>query len=203
MKTDKRQVAITIQGIYALLCNGFTDAAVEKLRRGSSAAISSRNNLEPREEAEQKLYKDSEQRPIIPGSNVFSMLVASGVFIKIGRKALTTMKSSLVPAILSIDELELPILRPDFAPVTWEVDRRTVVNPATGGRMVCHRPRFDVWQLSFHITYDASMANESIVRELIDTAGSKVGLGDFRPARKGPFGRFVVTEWKQLKDIES
>ena len=28
----------------------------------------------------------------------------------------------------------------------------------------------------------------------LDTRG--VGLGDFRPSRKGPFGRFSVVEWK-------
>ena len=27
-------------------------------------------------------------------------------------------------------------------------------------------------------------------------AGKRVGLGDFRPACKGPFGKFVVVEWK-------
>ena len=27
-------------------------------------------------------------------------------------------------------------------------------------------------------------------------AGKKRGLGDYRPARKGPFGRFVVTKWE-------
>jgi hypothetical protein len=31
---------------------------------------------------------------------------------------------------------------------------------------------------------------------VIDAAGKRVGLGDFRPACKGPFGRFVVTNWQ-------
>lgn len=39
-----------------------------------------------------------------------------------------------------------------------------------------------------------------LVRSIVDDAGKKIGLGDFRPARKGPFGRFVVKEWVVLED---
>jgi hypothetical protein len=34
------------------------------------------------------------------------------------------------------------------------------------------------------------------MREIVDAAGKRVGLGDFRPACKGPFGKFVVVQWK-------
>jgi len=33
----------------------------------------------------------------------------------------------------------------------------------------------------------------------VDSAGKRVGLGDFRPARKGPFGKFRVDEWKVIE----
>jgi len=29
----------------------------------------------------------------------------------------------------------------------------------------------------------------------VDDTGQRVGLLDFRPEKKGPFGRFVVTRW--------
>jgi len=31
---------------------------------------------------------------------------------------------------------------------------------------------------------------------VVDDAGVRVGLLDFRPERKGSFGRFMVVEWK-------
>jgi hypothetical protein len=43
------------------------------------------------------------------------------------------------------------------------------------------------------------MFSEKIVRQLVDDAGQRIGLGDYRPARKGPFGRFKVVHWEQLK----
>jgi hypothetical protein len=43
------------------------------------------------------------------------------------------------------------------------------------------------------------IVDETRVRRIIDDAGSRVGLLDFRPERKGPFGRFVVTSWAESK----
>jgi hypothetical protein len=38
-----------------------------------------------------------------------------------------------------------------------------------------------------------------LVRAVVDDAGKKIGLGDYRPQRKGPFGRFVVRKWEIVK----
>lgn len=39
------------------------------------------------------------------------------------------------------------------------------------------------------------MITAGLFREIVDAAGKRIGLGDFRPACKGPFGKFVVTSW--------
>lgn len=82
------------------------------------------------------------------------------------------------------------------AALAWEVDERSVVNPATGGRMMAFRPRFNRWSLAFTIEYDPTIFDAAVVRDLVDYAGTRIGLGDFRPARKGPFGKFKVTRWE-------
>jgi len=33
----------------------------------------------------------------------------------------------------------------------------------------------------------------------VDAAGKRIGLGDFRPQTKGPFGKYVITDWKEIK----
>jgi hypothetical protein len=62
---------------------------------------------------------------------------------------------------------------------------------------VCHRPKLHDWVLGFSLELDLKMFSPKTLRLIIDDAGSKVGLGDFRPARKGIFGRFVVTKWEE------
>lgn len=194
---NKSKIHVSIQGEAPLLMNRFTEAAAAKVSAGSSSAITTGTKGTPREQAEPKLYLTPDGRPMIPGPNVFAGLIAAGTFHKAGRKQITTAKSSLVPAGMAIDDIECVVENPFGGKVVWEVDSRSVVNPATGGRMMCHRPRFDAWKISFVITVDDKMFDGSIVRALVDDLGSKIGLGDFRPARKGPFGRFLVSHWEQ------
>lgn len=183
------QIKVTIQGITPLLCNRFTDESA--MSNGTSAAIKTGKKGTPREQCEPKLYTDNEGGKGIPGCNVLAALVSAGRFIKAGRKTLTTARSSIVPAGVTVDELLCTL-----TPQSWEVDSRSVVVPSTGGRIMCHRPRFDKWHLSFTLTVDETLFAPEVVRQLTDEAGKKIGLGDFRPERRGPFGRFVVTGWK-------
>ena len=199
------QFRVSIQGASPLLMNRFHEAAAAKVSAGSSSSVTVSHKGTPREQAEPRLYTTADGKPMIPGPNVFSGIIAAGIYHKAGRRQITTGKSSLVPAAVQLIELECPIVNPfnEGAPVMWEVDSRAVVNPATGGRMMCHRPRFDAWKISFTLDVDDSMFDEAITRTLVDDLGSKVGLGDFRPSRKGPFGRFHVVLWERVNASKS
>ena len=35
------------------------------------------------------------------------------------------------------------------------------------------------------------------MKELLEIAGKVAGLGDWRPQKKGPYGKFQVTSWKE------
>lgn len=188
-------IAIVITGTSPLLMNKFTDAAALKVERGTTSAITTGNRGTPREQAVAKLYMTSKGAPMVPGPNIFRGVIDAGAFHKAGRRQITTGKSSLVPAGIVLNEIECEVANPTGGVVAWEPDSRSVVIPATGGRVMAHRPRFDTWCLPFSLNVDDAMFDERLVRVLVDDFGTKIGLGDFRPARKGPFGRFVVTKW--------
>jgi hypothetical protein len=187
------KVNVTICGESPLLCNKFTDAAMLKLDGGVSVLTPSATKGTPRERASERLYLTTDGAPCFPGPNLYRAIIDAGRFIKAGREKITTTKSSLVPAGIWMREIEIPII--DGA---WEPDTRTVVNPATQGRMIACRPRFDRWQLTFTLDVDDKMFSTQLVRQLVDDAGHKIGIGDFRPSRKGPFGRFKVTNWEMV-----
>ena len=189
------EIKVTIKGISALICNRFTDAAAEAATSGTRSAING-DKGSPKEQAEPKLYTGVDGKTlIIPSPNVFSCIIEAGKFHKNGKSKLTTQKSSLIPSALSLTEAELPIRTRDG----WRVDTRAVRIPSTGGRILCHRPMFDDWELDFTIDLDHEFMAPTLVRQIVDDAGKRIGLGDFRPACKGPFGRFVVTSWKEEK----
>lgn len=49
---------------------------------------------------------------------------------------------------------------------------------------------------------DTELAGVKLVRDIVDAAGKRIGLGDFRPDCKGPFGKFVVTLWEEQAEKE-
>lgn len=190
------KIRITIEGASPLLMNRFTEKAEIAVSGGTRPTFeSSGERGTPREQAGTKAYRDNAGMLFVPGPNLFSALIAAGTFHKAGKSKITTMKTSLVPAGITVEDLVCPL-----GTDQWEVDSRSVVNPSTGGRIMCHRPRVDKWQLSFTLDVDTSMFSPALVRSLVDDAGKKIGLGDYRPQRKGPFGRFVVKEWAVLDE---
>lgn len=187
-------INVVIMGVTPLLMNRFTEANEVQVSGGTSATYRTGKGT-PREQATPKLYADEKGMLFIPGPNIFATLVAAGVFHKVGKSKLTTMKTSLIPAGIMVEDLVCP-LNTD----RWEVDSRSVVIPSTGGRIMCHRPRVDKWECPFTLDVDETMFSPALVRAVVDDAGKKIGLGDYRPSRKGPFGRFVVKTWAIEKD---
>lgn len=187
------KIKIEISGISPLLMNRFTEENEVKVSSGISA-VSNAGKGTPREEATKKAYIDKKGYLYIPAQNIYAAIIAAGKFHKAGKNKITTTKSSLVPAGIFIEDVICPLGTKEF-----EVDSRSVVIPATGGRIMAYRPRLDEWKTSFTLDVDRSMFDEKITRLLVDDAGSKCGLCDFRPAKRGPFGRFKVTGWKVEK----
>lgn len=185
-------IDVTIEGKTPLICNRFTDAAAMSASSGNRiAAIGDKGT--PKEQAESKLYIGHDGKPCIPQPNLFRCLIDAGTFFKAGKSKVTTQKSSLIPACIEVDGIELPLESKEG----WAVDTRAVRIPSTGGRILCHRPSFNDWRLSFTMNVDTDLISPKLVRDIVDAAGKRIGLGDFRPACKGPFGKFVVVQWRE------
>ncbi len=178
-------IKVKIKGKTPLLMCKFAESALNGERD---------KNALPREEAELLAYRGKKNNLIIPSHCIFSSIVEAGKHHKLGKNKVTTLKSSLVPAGMSILETEC-----DLGTKEFEVDSRSVVVPATKGRIMRHRPRLDSWKTEFTLDINTSMFSEKFVRKLVDDAGEKCGILAYRPTCKGWFGRFSVIEWKVLK----
>ena len=188
------RINCTVESRTPLLINKVTDEAILRMKSGSRSAQSSHQQT-PKEEATKKLHLSKTGKPIIPSPNLFKSIIEGGRFFKLGKSKITTLKSSLIPACVEIEEVEIPIRSKDG----WEVDSRPVRVPTTGGVIMAHRPMFDKWSLGFTINLDEEMMSSQLLYEIIEAAGTRIGLGDFRPDRKGPFGKYRITQWKEGK----
>lgn len=185
------EIKVTIEGKTPLLMNAFTDEAAASATNGTRLSTIG-NKGTPREQAAKKLYKDEAGNPIMPQPNLFRCIMDAGKFFKAGKSKVTTQKSSLVPSCVELGELYYTVEHRE----EWTVDTRPVRIPSTGGRILCYRPCFSDWRISFVIGLDETVMHESLLRDMVDKAGSAIGLGDFRPDCKGPFGKFRVISWE-------
>lgn len=191
------RIKVRIEGTTPIILNRFTDAAQIAASSGTRmSAIGDKGT--PKEQATQKLYLGADGKTlVIPQPNLFRCVIDAGTFFKAGKSKVTTQKSSLIPACVEIEEAEIPII----AKEPWTVDTRAVRIPSTGGRILAHRPSFHEWALEFVIAVDTEMMSPKLLRDIVDAGGRRIGLGDFRPACKGPFGKFVVTKWEPIEDV--
>jgi hypothetical protein len=144
----------------------------------------------PAEQAELAAYRDPETGDLyFPGVNVQRALVAGATFSK-GKGRGSLQKAAAACLFVGPERLS-------FGTPTYAVDSRPIVVPATKGRVMRHRPRLESWRLTFSIEYDPTLLSAKQVRAIVDDTGTRVGLGDFRPEKRGPFGRFSVIHWEE------
>lgn len=171
-------VSVTIKGSSALLMHAYP--MIEPPRGWEKTS--------PEEQAKVAEYRDPDGKLYVPGVAIQRCLVGAAAYSK--GKGRASLQKPVAACVLVMPE------RVILSEQEYTVDSRPVVIAATKGRIVRHRPRFDNWELTFTIEYDTELLNEADLHRIVDDAGVRVGLLDFRPEKKGPFGRFMVTNWK-------
>lgn len=173
-----KTIEVSIEGKSPLLMHAFPMEPIEAIEKKS-----------PQEQAEYAAYRDAETRNLyIPGIALQRALVNGATYVK-GKGRGSLQKQAA--ACLQVNPQRISLGTKDF-----EVDARPVVVPATRGRIIRFRPRLDTWRVSFELEYDDTLMKATEVRNVVDNTGQRVGLLDFRPEKKGPFGRFTVIKWE-------
>jgi hypothetical protein len=173
------QIEVRIKGISALLMHAFP---LEPMPEGSA-------KLTAEEQAKYSEYRDPDTGILyIPGIAIQRCFVSAASYSK--GKGRASLQKQVAACLNIVPE------RVSLRVAEYIIDSRPVVIPATKGRIMRHRPRLDEWNCSFIIEYDDGLLSQKEIRKIVDDAGSRVGLLDFRPEKKGPFGRFMVTQWE-------
>ena len=187
----KKFVEVVIRGVTPLLVHKFSDGATvgASTRRVASAPPN------PRAEATKAAYVRANGEFYISAFCIGGTMKAAGG----GHKMKGSRKSLrfVVPSAVMVKTDTITILRDDLKPYTdFEVDARPVTIPATKGRIMRYRPRWDTWKLRFGLEIDEDMLNLDDAQMLLTEGGASYGIGDFRPEKSGPFGRFVIESWQ-------
>ena len=149
------------------------------------------------EEAGTKLYRSENGKMGVPIQNIIAMLIIAGQSVTYkGKKTVSTAKSTIL-----FDFLEF---RTDFCEFNGCDDKGNIEwspflapgvmhQGASETAVAITRPRIPHWSLTVPVVFDGDREiSEKSVDALFDIAGRKIGLCDWRPAKKGRFGRFVI-----------
>lgn len=79
--------------------------------------------------------------------------------------------------------------------------REDMVRIGMGTANLRYRPEFMPWYTTIPIQYNSSAISEEQIRNMFNTAGFGVGIGEWRPAKDGRNGRFHVATDKELEAL--
>lgn len=187
------QLTFKIRGLSPLLLNN--PRGMLSLNGGNSTEPTKQKRIPtPEEEAAAATYQTAEGIIAIPSIAVRNSMITAAASFKHKTRSwksfvshIEIRPSDLLPL---YDETDEPI-------TTYEIDiRRCVIRGR--GAIARARPLIPEWQITFTFIADLSMLPTDDPRKLLTgfllDAGTRVGVGDYRPEKTGWFGRFTVIE---------
>lgn len=178
---EMKSVNIEITGIAPLLHHRF-----QTENHGENASKSKKKVYDPKEEAENCLYRNSAGEIYQPAEHIFQAMVKGAVAYKFEGKK--TYKDVITSGI-AISPEDIPLITEQ----DYEIDARPVVIQRS--RVVRWRPRFNEWKVRFTIDIlDDENISVPILKDILETAGKTKGIGDYRPR----FGRFMVSKFEEV-----
>lgn len=79
--------------------------------------------------------------------------------------------------------------------------REDVARVGMGGTDLRYRPEFTEWSTTLEVTYVSSMLTRESVLSLIDAGGMGVGVGEWRPEKRGDFGTYSIDPTRDVEII--
>lgn len=188
-----KTVQVEVRGTTPLLVHRFGEDAEQG--KATRAIVS--DNRDPRTEATKHAYIAANGTFYISAFSIPGCMGNAGA----NHKSKGSRKSLrfVVPSAVRMISDTITILNGSGPAKDFEVDSRPVTIPATKGRIMRHRPRFDKWGLKFDLLINDDLLALDMAQQLLTEGGQQIGIGDFRPEKRGPFGCFQISRWEILK----
>ena len=140
-------------------------------------------------ETQRSLWLDANDRPAIPASAIRSVIETGARKVKQGpqvREGLVIIASAFT---YDTDRYG------DTLDTLQHTAQFTVPVVVQRNRILRTRAKFDLpWGCTFEADCDDELVSAEQLRQWLDIAGRRIGLGDWRPEKSGEFGRFAVAD---------
>lgn len=171
-----------IEGLSSLLQNNPASM------KPTPAGVTVKKIPTPEAEAASKAY-ERDGTFFIPAIAFRSCILACCTGRKINKKAAIT---SMSPGVFTVEE-ECVLVDPKTDKPIQKYEIFTCRAVVMRAGVLRSRPMFRRWACDLALELDLDFVNVEVVHEMLSLAGKAVGIQDFRPQKKGTFGRFKVT----------
>jgi len=130
---------------------------------------------------------NGEEQLYIPAYAVYSMIIKTAGQYKSRRTSL----SSLLAGTIRIEPEEILL-----GHCNYEIDIRPV--NVQKSKVLRARAKIPEWTAEFTIVYNKILPDNIVatLKEILEDAGTRIGLLDYRPQHKGWFGTFTVEKFE-------
>lgn len=180
-----KEYNVEIEGTTSLLFNRFVEASID-------SQVKKRSGATKEHKIEDKLYKSEDGKIYTPSTHLMGMLVNAGKNFKVQGKGKSTYSKLLGSSVeVNPDAIVHKIQ-------AWKPFAISAVNPMTKGRMMVIRPMMERWKLAFSVKFNEEDIPTDVMKNILDFGGQYVGIGDWRPEKKGKYGKFMVTKFEEI-----
>lgn len=178
-------VVFKIKGLSPLLQNN--PASMSR----SNGSLGTKKIPKPEDEAAAKCYKDEEGHFYILSEAFRASIVGKGGAASGRRIGKFTASSRACAGIFTVEPRATLLDSKNGRPLKkYSIDTRRAVIQGQG--VLRSRPCFQNWMVRLPLEIDEDFVTVDQVLELLNIAGKVAGVGDFRPQRRGSFGRFTA-----------
>jgi len=183
-----KKCEVEIEGTSPLLMNKYN--IQQELDRQKGKRIT--KTYDSKEEAEKSAYASKDGKHlIIPPLVLYASILNASSFHKINRRS----AKSILAGSIRIEPEEIILLDTKGKPLkNYEIDIRPVV--IQRARVLKSRALIRNWKAKFTIVYNEKLiGNPEIIEKVLEEAGMRIGIMDFRPAKSGFYGTFKINSF--------
>jgi hypothetical protein len=175
-------VCYEVTGISSLLQNNPASMA-----RGGEG-LGMKKIPSPQDEAAAKVYRNENGQIFIPAISFRSSLLGACTGRRIGKVS----AASKVSAGVFNAETQCPLYHPKTGKPITEYRLHSVRCVVQKNGVTRTRPEIPEWACKVALEIDTDFVSPDLVLELLSSAGRICGVGDWRPQKRGPHGRYTA-----------
>lgn len=186
---------VPIVGTQPLIVHRWSEKAKRQMLDAQQGRKSPKEVRDPQADYESSLYR-TETGYGFPVLGFKSAIVSAARFFGKDVTMTSLRQSIFMSGVMSTDSTTL------LTPIEGEPRmREDPVRLAMNTTSLAFRGEFPIWSATLDVSYAASALDTESVLALIDAAGLGVGVGEWRPEKRGQNGTWQIDETRQLQMV--